>query len=115
MPQRVRADAGARARRGDVASYEPVDAPYGQPRAAVVHEQWLSRVASSSARCGTPPNEQFAGVQVRANRLRRADVERDHPRLAAFAPDPHHPRAQIHIIEIEADELAETQSRRVEQ
>jgi len=38
MPERVRTDAGARARRRDVAAHQPVDAPPGQPAAAVIHE-----------------------------------------------------------------------------
>ena len=43
VAQRMRADARARAERGHVASHQPIDAAYGEPSAAVVHEERISR------------------------------------------------------------------------
>ena len=85
MPQRVRADAGPRAARRHVAPHQPVDAPHGQPPAAIVHEQRIARrgVWSGGARDADlrPPEATslairtvvpaLAVLQIRADRRRR--------------------------------------------
>ena len=59
--------------------------------------------------------ERLAPFQVRANRGRRAGIERDEPLLAAFAQHPRHPGGQIDVFEIEARHFAEPEPRRIEE
>src|SRR4051812_14570396 len=49
MAQRVRTDSQPRAARRDVLPHETIDAPHGQPSAAIVHEQRIARPAVPSS------------------------------------------------------------------
>src|SRR5438445_2178065 len=54
-------------------------------------------------------------VEIRPNRLHRRRVEWDEPLLAALPQHADHSRAQVHVLHVEAGQLAETEPGRVEQ
>src|SRR5258708_5392092 len=115
MPQRVRADAEAGAAALHVGRDKALDAPSCQSPAASIHEQRIrgsSRVGSWAFGVGVCPRraKREAVHEPRASRLLGGRVERDDALLSALAHDSNHtrPRAEIDILEIEADQLAQT-------
>jgi len=113
VTQRMRADARTGTACSDIAPNKAIDTAGRQTSAPIVDKQRLAAVGPA----GTPPNLPFPSsyergtiVEVAANRLRRAAVERDDAFLTPFAEHTHHPRAQVHMVHVEAGELAETQS-----
>src|SRR5258707_4932305 len=118
MTERVRADPKARARGGDVLAHESIDASHGKASAAEIHEQRIPAVLPILPVPALPPllpHDLFASIQVGANGFRRALIERHEPLLAALSEHPDHPRAEIEIVDVDTGELAEPQTRRVEQ
>src|SRR4051812_26253333 len=103
MPQRVRADAEARAAAPDIPRDKALDAAAGQPPAARVDEQRI-RLGDRSAR-----------LQPRAQARRRLLIERYDPLLAPLPHHAHHASRQVDVLEIETHELAQPDARRVEQ
>ena len=106
-------------RAGDhsVAANEPINAAHAQAPAAEVHEQRFTAAARRRALIActrarhahvgdTAADEQFTILQLGANSRGGRRVERHEPLLAALAEDPHHPRAQVDVVEVEAGELA---------
>ena len=113
MPERVRADAGRRARPQDVPTHETVDAARREPVAAIVEEQRVvhgPRGPRARRRLQRPPV-----LEVAAHGGGRGPVERQDALLAALAADAKHPVRQVDVLEVQADELAQAQARRVEQ
>jgi hypothetical protein len=53
--------------------------------------------------------------EPRAKRRPRRLVERDEPLLRSLPHHAHHARGQVHVLEVEADELAQAESRCVEE
>src|SRR5437660_12481666 len=89
MTQRVRTDAHPRAARGNVSTNQAVDAPHGQPAAAIVHEERIATcplpplaIISQCSRGPAPARSRSAA------RLRRASLRRATPRLARAAGAP---------------------------
>src|SRR5947208_872662 len=126
MPQRMRADAHARAAGRDVAAHQPVDAADGQTSAAIVQEEraagagWAGPAGRSVLPFQPfppflPTKDLLAILQIFPNRRRRARIERHDARLASLAEDANHPCAHVDVVDIDAYELAEPQAGRVEQ
>src|SRR5688572_7690325 len=124
MPQRVRTDPEARAAHADVTGDQPLHAPAGQARAAKIHKQ---RIALAPLK-GRPSRRKGRRTRVRgrltkhgsvlqpgSDSLLRGVVERDDPLLGALPHHAHHPRAEVYVLDIETDELAEAKPRRIEQ
>src|SRR3989442_613733 len=98
MPQRVGADAHARAARRDVPADQAIDASHRETRASIIDKQWIPGflLASDSGAPGasgfsvTCPNDPPTIFQVRPERGCRAGVERHDALFAAFAEHAHH-------------------------
>ena len=117
VPQRVRADPHLRARAADVAPHEPVDAARGQAAAAVVEKERVAGgpPAPRPVRPGRGRPQRAPILQIAAHRRGRRPVERQHALLAALPAHAQHPAAQIDVFEVQTDQLAQAQTRRVEQ
>src|SRR6185503_18392777 len=138
MPQRVRADPEARAARGDISGDEPLHTPPGQTCPPKVDEQrfglssqlWALDFGLWALDFGLwalgfwlwalglglwALTKDRAVGKPRANRLLSGVVERHQAFLRALPHHTHHPCTQIHFVEIEADQLAQPQARRIEQ
>ena len=121
VAQRVGADAHARAALRDVAPQQAIDAAAGQPRAAVVDEQRV-RVFAGFARFGETREalavgrggSRVATMAARSfihafNAATGALVERQDSFLAALPHHADHPIAEVEILEVDRDELAQAQ------
>ena len=110
---------------GDVFPHQTIHAARRQPRPLVVEEQRIGGPAAARPvprprvpsrrvpRLGSA--DLFPVLQPRTNRRFGGSIERDDPLLAALSEHAHDPAAQIDVLEAESDELAQPQSRRVEQ
>ena len=132
VPQRVRADAeaacctprrSARTSRSTLRAGQP--RRRGSSRTAARRRRSRLRARRSGApaarasrrrrwRCGADAAARDPAA-TRAAPSRSLRVERHEPLLAALAEHPHHPRAQVDVLEVEPDQLAQAQPRGVEQ
>src|SRR6266545_4099965 len=111
MAQRVRTDPESTAAAAYVARDEALHAPARQSPAARVDEERVSGLRS--AVCGpdksnsvpVPLPQAFLGCRI----------ERDDALLASFAHDPDHAAGQVDVLEIERDQLAQTNARRIKE
>ena len=111
VAERVRADAGARAARRDVAPHEPVDAPRGQPcprgssrtadrvAGASVGARGSARRAPAGAARATSASRSFRYARSAAAVLVLNGTSRSLPPLPSTRTIL---RAQVHVVEIEA-------------
>src|SRR5688572_11257187 len=135
----MRADADLRTALRHIASQQAVDASAVETGAAIVDEQGLAAVADRPSHAyrlrptAYHPSTRVLARSLRASRwLRPCEndrtvfqplaqgmfsglVERNNTFLAAFAHHANHARAQIHAVDVERFELAQTKSRRVHQ
>src|SRR5215208_1399869 len=124
MPQGVRADPEPSATGRHVTCDQSLDAAASQTRPAKVDEQRLAlgsgrRAEGFGGGSGgsglTAVAKRCAVGEPRPNGILSGAVERHEPFLCALAHHTHHPRAQVHFLQIDADQLAETKTGRVEQ
>jgi hypothetical protein len=84
-----------------------------------VHTTCLFRRRSrgcGASECGPCLIDQPCAIlHVLSHGLRRARVERHEPLFSALSEHAHHPSARVHVVDVEAGELAEAQARCVEQ
>src|SRR5437773_9089360 len=102
----MRRDAGAERGFADVAVEQSPHAALCDPLAAIIDEE---RLLFDIA------NERAAHFNPRAHRLFCFRSERNDALLRSFAVNFDESRAQLDIVEIDADKLADAQSRRVQQ
>ena len=104
---------------GDITPHEPIDAARSRAPAAIVEEE--RRLRASRVPCVFCPLPsalvpcRASIFQPGAQRVRRARVERHQPLLPPLAQHAHHPARQVHILHVQADQLAQPKPRRVEQ
>src|SRR5262245_17293486 len=127
MTKRMRTDAQAAAAQRHIAPHQAVYAPAAQARAAIVDEQRIAARVSPFAICNsrfafhvlcsffvllysTSEKYGLAILHPGANRRLGTLVERQHALLAAFPHHPQHAARQVQILEIDADQLAQSQS-----
>src|SRR5678816_3741363 len=123
VPQRVRADPEPRTAQTDVAGHQPLHASARQAGTPEVNEQRVTLClrALRALRVlrvlrGSQLAEQRIPVfQPPRERLLRRVVEWNNPLLRALPHHPHHPGAQVDVLNVEADKLAQAQAGRVEQ
>src|ERR1700730_1891428 len=97
----MRRDAGAKRRRAHVGVEQAAHAANGDALTAIVDEK---RIVFS-----------LTDIEIGANRLLGLRSERYDPLLRSFSADFHQSRAQLDVVEIDADELADAQPRRAQQ
>src|SRR5688500_15066248 len=107
VTQRMWTDAELGAALGHIAVHQPMDAASRQSRAAIVHEHRVALLARDG--------QGHAIFEPLAQRALGRVIEWHDPLLRSLAHHAHSSRAQVDILHVDANQLAEAQPRRVEE
>jgi hypothetical protein len=120
MPQCVRTDPCRNRRFGDITADDAIDAAGGEPAAAEIQEQRCSARPSGFLRTSNVKLRTFADERPmirehQPHRLRGLRIEWHQTLFSALAFDADDPSAQVEILEVHPDELAQAKTGCVEQ